>query len=266
MKKDYFHYGMVMGVIWGLFVAYLFILACDAYGEDLLSGNEHWGKVELLGNFTSTDPLFSDTAEIRQTLIKDAYGWLQNLADGYHFLDQLTCSTNTTHEVSYNLEPAGFVNEVLPVRIKAVRRLSTSNPQALTSMSIDDLNKVFELNVSYPEIYAYDRSHIYFNAYPAAICTHYVWAYRTASLDSTTLDVESEQAGARKPILFSTFRPILWLRTTALARGKEGNEIADANITGIALSMMVDLCGKTGIYQMIEAHKDIRILPQVYGE
>lgn len=245
-----------------MWVFLLMFIPLSGFAKDLFSGNQHWEKVELLGKFTSTDPLFSDTSEIRQTLIKDAYGWVQNLADGYHFLDQLICSTGTAL-VSYNLEPTGFVNEVLPVRIKAVRRLSTSNPQALTSTSIDDFNKTFDLSVSYPEIYAYDRSHIYFNAYPAATCTHYVWAQRIANMDSTTLDVGSEQAGSRKPILFSTFRPILWLKTTALAKEKEGNEVAYANITAIATSMMVDLLQ---IYQTIEAHKDIRILPQIYEE
>lgn len=245
-----------------MWIFLLMFIPLSGFAEDLYSGNQHWEKVELLGNFTSTDPLFSDTAEIRQTLIKDAYGWLQSLSDGYHFLDQLICST-TTASISYDLEPTGFVNEVLPVRIKAVRRLSTSDPEALFSVSLDDLNKTFELNVSYPKIYAYDRSHIYFNAYPAVTCTHYVWAYRTASLDSTTLDVGTEQAGARKPVLFSTFRPILWLRATALARVKEGNEIAQANIDAIAQSMMVDLLQ---IYQVIEVHKDIRILPQIYEE
>ena len=235
--------------------------AGDVSAKDLFTGNQHWEKVELLGNYSGSDPLFSDTSNVRQTLIKDTYGWIQGIADGYTFSDKLQLILSTT-EVQYDLEPTGFVNEVLPVKIKAVRRLSPLNLQSLTSTSIHDLNKV-NVETAYPEIYAYDRSHLYIHSYPAAVCTLYVWAQRTANTDSTTLAIEAEQAGARKPVLMTNFRPILWLRTVALAKEKEGNMVASQNIKQISEAMIADLLQ---IYQMIEVGKDIRVAPQLYEE
>jgi hypothetical protein len=233
-----------------------------AFGADLFTGNQHWEKVELLTKLPRTDPLFGDTTNVRQSLLKDAYAWLQSIAEGRHYVDKLTLATTNSAYI-YDLEPSGFVNEVLPMRVQAVRRLNTANVEALYSTSLDDLNKAFDQEASYPEIYSYDRNHVYFNAYCAVTCTHYVWSQRVASPDSVTMNVAAEQAGARMPVLSAFYRPILWLKTASLVREKEGNEVAAVNTGGITMALLSDLLQIEG---MIENHKDIRILPRVLSE
>lgn len=244
------------------FVLFFLILIMPSFcwGKDLLSVNQHWTWVQLLANTQETDPLFSDTGNIREGIIKDAYAWMEGVTDGRHYLDRLTLQVTTT-VYQYNLEPSGFVNEILPVDIKAVRRLNTANPPALSSISLSNFNNRFSLTADYPTIYAYDRSHIYFNSYPAATCTIYVWAYREADAESCTVSPGVTQAGIRKPVLSSMFRPLLWLKATALAREKETNEIAEHNLSAIAQALFMDF---QQVYQMTESKKDIRVLPEVY--
>jgi len=253
MNKERIH---LVFLLLGILFVLVFILICNrAYPKDLYTTNEIWDEVQLLGHYAEDHPVFSDTTNVQATLIRDAYGWLQGVMDGYTYLDKLTLPLTTT-DIQYSLEPTGFVNEVLPVKIHAVRRLSTVNPQSLFSKSIDDLNKVFDLKVSYPEFYATDWSRIFFNSYPSVVCTAYVWTYRQASTDSACV-------WGRKPVLLSAFRHILIFRTLALAKQKEGNEVAYRNITALCHSMVARMLD---LQRLIEGTKDIKVLPQLYEE
>lgn len=226
-----------------------------AYPANLYTTHEIWNEVQLVGNYAEDHPVFSDTTNVQATLIGDAYGWIQGVMDGYTYLDKLSLTVTTTG-IQYDLEPSGFVDEVLPIKIHAVRRKDTGNPEALFSTSIDDLNKPYDLDESYPQLYAYDRSHIYFNCYPAVDTVFYIWAYRQANTDSACV-------WGRKPVVLSVFRHILVFRTVALAKQRVGNKVAYRNISAIAQSMVARMLD---LQRLIEGTKDIKVLPQLYEE
>lgn len=223
--------------------------------EDLWDTWEIWDKVKLVGNYSDSDPLFSDSTGVKATLIKDAYSWLQNTLQGYGFLDKLTLSLVTT-SVSYDLEPQYYIDEILPVKIKAIRHKDTGNKQSLTSMSIDDFMKVSITKGALPEVYAYDRNQIWFNSYPSSDTVTYIWAYRIANTDSVCV-------WGRYPPLMPSLRHILIIKIVALNKERENNIVAFRNISGIAKAMLGDVVQR---FRMDEATKDVRVLPKVFNE
>lgn len=243
----------LLGLLLFLVVSFLWT---RAYPKDFYTTNEIWDEVQLIGNYAEDHPVFSDTTNVQATLIKDAYGWLQGVVDGYSYLDKFSL-TDTAGGIQYDLVPTGWTDNLIsPVKIHAVRRKDTGNPQSLFSTSVDDLNKVFDLQISYPEFYAFDGSHIYFNSSPAADTVFYVWAFRQGSTDSACV-------WGRIPPLLSIFRHVLVFRTIAQAKAKEGNEVAERNIKRVCQSMVLRILNT---YQMIRVAKDIKVLPQIYQE
>lgn len=239
-----------------LFALLILAMATNlANSEVFLTTNQIWDKVQLMGNFAEDHPVFSDTTNVQATLIGDAYAWVQGVMDGSIYLDRLSL-TVTTAGRDFDLEATNFNDELIPVKIWAVRRKDTGESVSLFSESIDDHAKVFELNESYPQIYSYDRDRIRFNTSPAAETVYYVWAWREASIDSAC-------AWGRKPPILSAYRPLLWFRTLALAKQKLGNGVAYGNISAITYSMIARFLD---MRRLIEETKDIRVLPRVYQE
>ena len=241
----------LLGLLLFLVVSFLWT---RAYPKDFYTTNEIWDEVQLVGRYNEDHPAFSDTTNVQATLIKDAYGWLQGIMDGYTILDRFSLTVDTD-TIQYDLEGKGFYDYLVPIKIHAVRRKDTGNPPALFSTSIDDLNKT-KTESSYPEYYAFDGNRIHFSSYPAIDTVFYVWAYRQASTDSVC-------AWGKKPVLLSAFRHILIFRTLALAKQKEGNEVAYRNITAIAQSMVARMMD---LQRLIEGTKDVKVLPQLYEE
>jgi len=231
-----------------------FLFASNVGAKDLLTVSGIWEKVKLVGNYSDTDPSFSDSTT-REILVKSAYAWLQDKLYGYGYLEKILLVDSTTTIVK-NLEGSTFSSELFTERIKAVRHYETTNRQSLTSMSIDDFNKVPITKGAKPEVYTYDKNHIWFNSYPSAICTIYVWAYQIANSDSCV-------RWSRRPVLFTQLRLLLVFKTLELCKERERNWVAVKNIRGIVESRLVDAIQK---FQLMEAFKDINIIPKVFTE
>jgi len=237
-----------------LLVLFLFLIPY-AQAENFLTTHQIWDDVQLLGNYAESNPLFTDSTGTLQPLVKDAYNWVQSVSDGYSYTDRLTLVL-TTSATEYSLEPSGYSNEIIPVKVNAVRRYSaTGNPEALTSHPVGDFNKVFDVSGTYPNFYAVDHNKIYFNSYPSAGCTMYVYASRVGNADSTCV-------WGRIPPIASPWRSLMVMKLLAMAKYKEGNEVAEENINRIVNSML-DLIQ---VYQMADEKRDITILPGIYED
>ena len=193
-------------------------------------------------------------------MIKEAYAWLQTSFDfaelhDLTYIDKLTLPLATSG-VIYGTEPSGFVNEIPISKIRAVKRKSTLNVEALSSSDITDLNKEFQLDKSYPKVYAFDNGKIMLNLAPVTICTLYVWANRVGNTDSVAIS-------GRKPPLLTIYRQILVMKVLSLAKGKQGNYVAEENCGNIADAMLAFAYRLQGI---IQNERDINLLPRIYEE
>jgi hypothetical protein len=239
-------------IITVLICSLLFPLTVNA---GLLTVQSVWEKAKQIGWYSLGNPLFSDSTNVIFPLIKDAMAWVEGYSDGAEFLHKLSITDSTTiYEYSLGTSIGLWITDV-----KAVRRKSTSNIPALSSVSISNRNKINTAN-DYPDYYATDLNKIWFNSLPAAQCTIYVWYNGSFS---PSWSVTSIYWAAHVPISVY-FQDCFTLKTVALARHKEGNMVAEANINQIANSMMADVLG---LLDLIEKQKnDINILPSVYEQ
>ena len=240
-----------------MWIVVVFIcLVALARGEALRTTNIIWDEVQFATRIADTDPIFSDTTTVQATLIKDAFGWLQNNMYGYAYFDIYLMQLSKV-DLSYEPLPATSYYYHLPTRIKGVMHFATDTAEALSSVDISDMSKRFDNNAILPNFYAWDKDNeIWFNSYSADTCSVYVWSYRYANTDSAC-------AWGKKPPVTAPLSHILDMKVIANAKAKERNLVAHSNVNQIAQAMLADALQ---IYQMVEQTKDIVVPPLIYEE
>jgi len=240
--------------LFGVLILVLFLVTL-AQGEALRTTNTIWDEVQFMTRIADTDPIFSDTTTVQATLIKDAFGWLQNNMYGYAYFDRYLLPLSTI-SLSYDLHTASYYAQ-FPVKIKGVIHYRADSAEALSSVGIYDLSKRFDNNATRPQFYSWDQyNEMWFNSIPAETCSVYVWSYRHANTDSAC-------AWGKKPPITAPLTHILDMRVAANAKLKERNFVAHSNISQIVQAMMIDAFQ---IYELVETKKDIVIPPLIYEE
>jgi hypothetical protein len=230
---------------------------------------ETWKEVCLIGNISTADPLFYDSTYMKVPLIRQAFSLIQELSGDRHFcmgsiyLINLRADPGiilTTSDYKYSLIETIYLSprEVYAVKLK--NSTDNKNWPSLTSCDISDLNKFSNPNLAFPSYYAYDNGYIYFNSIPTRGCTCYVWANRDPSVKNFI-----NWSGLGTPVLpMTNFLTLaLSLQITASARGRQGNVVADQNISQIVQSMMVSY---RNLMDFIDSQKDKKVMPTILGE